>query len=174
MYDGEALLWTIAVFSQLFNAVVPCFAVLCPASDCSSSDLLRRSFLPPRAPSSVHSLEKVRTIWEAWLTPPLPTTVITAKGSSKHCVQYRPLGAGGDVLTRVTVQPLCPLETIVCVRVVVVLNRSLLRAFSFYAVPLYGLTFESVLSINNSVNIIHSLVIFARGVWLSVWAEKLV
>lgn len=85
-----------------------------------------------------------------------------------------PLGAGGDLLTRVTVPLLCRLETIVCVRGMVVLNRSCSRAFSFHAVPLYGLSFESVFSINNSADIIHSLVIFARGVWLSVWAEKLV
>lgn len=70
------------------------------------------------------------------------------------------------ILTRVTVQLLCLLETTVLRPCDGFLQQKSLMTF-FYC-PIVWIDFRISLSINNSVDIIHSLVIFAGRVWLSV------
>lgn len=89
-----------------------------------------------------------------------------------------PLGASGAVLTRVTVQLLCLLQTIILCPCNGCLEQKSFKTFFFFYCPIVWNDFRISLSINSSVDIIHSVVIFARRVRLSVGidiaTEKLV
>ena len=101
------------------------------------------------------------------------------KGVTSPAFDLLPLGASEAILTRVTVQLPCPFETIILCPCGGCLAQKSFKTFFFLYCPIIRIDFGISLSINNnSVDIIHGLVIFARRVQLSVGidvtTEKLV